>query len=45
MILVYLLATEGWKWGKRVYLRRRAKPIRGPTDKSLRLEMTIAPDV
>lgn len=45
MILVYLLATEAWKWGKRIYFRRTMPQAarRGPSDKTLRMEATIAP--
>ncbi|WVF66526.1 potassium/sodium efflux P-type ATPase, fungal-type [Kwoniella sp. CBS 6097] len=45
MILVYLACTEAYKWGKRVYFRRNhpAPPTRGPSDKTLRMEATIAP--
>ena len=47
MIIVYLASTEAWKWGKRVYQRRHyhAAAKREPTDKTLRMEATIAPDV
>jgi hypothetical protein len=45
MIIVYLAATEAYKWGKRIYFRRHAepKPKRAPLDKTLRMENTIAP--
>ncbi|WWC90206.1 potassium/sodium efflux P-type ATPase, fungal-type [Kwoniella dendrophila CBS 6074] len=45
MILVYLGCTESYKWGKRVYFRRThvEEPKRGPSDKTLRMENTIAP--
>jgi hypothetical protein len=48
MILVYLVSTEAWKWGKRVYFRRKAAKQPGnshPTDKTLRMEPTVAPRV
>jgi Na+-exporting ATPase len=48
MILVYLCTTELWKWGKRVYFRRKAAKQPGnahPTDKTLRMEPTVAPRV
>lgn len=45
MILVYLAATELYKWAKRIIMRRRAAPVnkRAPSDKTLRMENTIAP--
>jgi Na+-exporting ATPase len=45
MILVYLAATEAYKWCKRIYFRRHAAPksARAPSDKTLRMENTIAP--
>ncbi|KAK8844789.1 potassium/sodium efflux P-type ATPase, fungal-type [Kwoniella newhampshirensis] len=44
MILVYLSATELYKWCKRIYARRHAEPpARNPSDKTLRMETTIAP--
>lgn len=47
MIFVYLAATELYKWIKRIILRRRLAPAnaRGPSDKTLRMENTIAPTV
>lgn len=48
MILVYLCTTELWKWGKRVYFRRKAAKHPGnahSTDKTLRMEPTVAPRV
>jgi Na+-exporting ATPase len=48
MILVYLVSTELWKWGKRVYFRRKAAKQPGnshPGDKTLRMEPTVAPKV
>ncbi|ORY35588.1 putative calcium-transporting ATPase 3 [Naematelia encephala] len=43
MILIYLGATELYKWWKRMYLNRHAEPVRGPSDKRLRMENTIMP--
>nr|XP_019014014.1 potassium/sodium efflux P-type ATPase, fungal-type [Kwoniella pini CBS 10737]OCF52795.1 potassium/sodium efflux P-type ATPase, fungal-type [Kwoniella pini CBS 10737] len=45
MIFVYLSCTELYKWCKRIYFRRNhiAQPTRGPSDKTLRIEATIAP--
>ncbi|WWD22658.1 potassium/sodium efflux P-type ATPase, fungal-type [Kwoniella shandongensis] len=44
MILVYLAATELYKWCKRIYARRHDRPpARGPSDKTLRMEPTIRP--
>jgi magnesium-transporting ATPase (P-type) len=46
MILVYLASTELYKWVKRILIRRRAvAPRRGPSDKTLRMEGTIRPQV
>jgi len=42
MIFVYLIATEAYKWAKRVYFRRKEGPRRRDLDKSLRIEPTIA---
>jgi magnesium-transporting ATPase (P-type) len=45
MILVYLASTELYKWGKRIYYRRKYHPAkRTPADKSLRIEPTLRPD-
>ncbi|TXT13135.1 hypothetical protein VHUM_01536 [Vanrija humicola] len=42
MILVYLLCTEAYKWGKRIYARRHVvKPKHDPYDKTLGMEKTI----
>ena len=42
MILVYIGSTELWKWGKRVWYRRKVMPAkRQPGDKTLRMEKTI----
>ncbi|KAL1407292.1 hypothetical protein Q8F55_006713 [Vanrija albida] len=42
MILVYLGATEAYKWGKRIYARRHlVKPKHDPYDKTLGMEKTI----
>ncbi|WVO20606.1 potassium/sodium efflux P-type ATPase, fungal-type [Cryptococcus decagattii] len=45
MIFVYLGATELYKWCKRIWNRRHALPSKGPSDKTLRMENTIAPPV
>ncbi|WRT63192.1 potassium/sodium efflux P-type ATPase, fungal-type [Kwoniella shivajii] len=47
MILVYLGCTEFYKWCKRIYFRRThvEEPTRGSSDKTLRMESTIAPPV
>jgi len=48
MILVYLVTTELWKLGKRVYFRRKAAKQPGNPhsgDKTLRMEPTVAPKV
>ena len=46
MIFVYLAATEAYKWGKRVYFRRKEAPRhRGPSDTTLHLEKTIRREV
>ena len=46
MIFVYLALTEFYKWMKRIYFRRQAAPsTRGPSDKTLKLENTVRPDV
>ncbi|WWC97573.1 potassium/sodium efflux P-type ATPase, fungal-type [Kwoniella sp. B9012] len=45
MIFVYLGCTELYKWCKRIYIRRThvPAPTRGPSDKTLKMENTIAP--
>ncbi|WVR03068.1 potassium/sodium efflux P-type ATPase, fungal-type [Kwoniella sp. DSM 27419] len=45
MILVYLGCTEAYKWGKRVFYRRREPAPPQTSDKTLRMENTIRPDV
>jgi hypothetical protein len=42
MIFVYLLATEGYKWGKRVLMRQKDGASVDLADKTLRMEPTIA---
>jgi len=42
MIIVYLAATEAYKWIKRIFLRRKGL-IKEASNKTLTMERTIAP--